>query len=493
MDSLLLADSSHRRRWYCCIFFSLACSTLIAAQGPVRLDISQYGMVSVKAGEDLRFAAEALPGGHGCRAQLLFLVSTGRSAGRSLSVNLAPGTSAFNDLKIHDALISAVKPVAWVDPKATEKDCALKLMSIGSAGAPPMDIAIPEHCLGSACRGEAASSLQSSHLRIYVFAEDGYRCRAQLGFKLPHDGVSGSSKYVNLISDHGDSLEWESGEDIDVKPDDRVIPVVAFHKGDRCTASAETVDSDGSMAPVPVEFYESPSVGLALDPISLPATINTLTAQIARNPNDLWAMSALAQALYRQGQKDRAINLLVNSLKTNPRAAQTWYLVAKFQFQKQDFAAARQSLEKYLDLRPGDTIGLSALGATLAQLHEFHEAERILRPLLESPSTRTALTLNSWAWTLAAEDQFSTALPFVEESDRLHPNCKFTLYLKATVLSGMGRTAESVAVAERVVQLDPDFILDRLLLAQLYSKEGNTEQTEKETEWLRTNFGTTGK
>jgi tetratricopeptide (TPR) repeat protein len=490
---LFRTERSARTRLFCCTLFVIACTTLVAAQGSARLDISKYGMVSVSTGEDLRLTADALPGGHGCRAELLFLMSTGRSAGRSLTVNLAPGTSAFDDLDVHDDLVSVVKPAAWIDPKVPEKDCAFKLTAIESAGAPSTDIAIPQQCLEQECLGHTAGSLQNSRLRIYVFAEDGGRCRAQLGFKLPQNGVSASSKYVNLISNHGDSLEWDSGEDVDVRPSDRVIPVVAFHQGDSCTASAEIVDgaASQSFSPVPVEYYESPTVGLALDPVSLPGTIDKLTAEIAKNPRNLWAISALAQAYDRQGQRERAINLLMNSLRANPKAAETWYLTAKFQFEKQDFSGARQSLAKYLELRPGDPRGLSALGATLAKLHRFDEAKRILGPLLENPSARTASVLNSWADVLSAEEQFSSALPFVEESDRLHPNCKFTLYLKATVLSGMGRIQESVAVAERVLQLDPDFMMDRVLLTQLYSKEGKTELAEQQTEWLRANFGKT--
>jgi hypothetical protein len=473
--------------------FFIGCTTLVAAQTSARLDISKYGMVSVSAGEGLRLTADALPGGLGCRAQLLFLMTTGRSAGRSLTVNLAPGTSAYDDLDVHDNLVSAVKPVAWVDPQAPEKDCALKLTAIASAGAPPIDIAVPRHCLERECHGESAGALEGSRLRIYVFAEDGDRCRAQLGFKLPRDAVAGSSKYVNLMSDHGDSLEWDSGEDIDVRPDDRVVPVVTFHEGDACIASAEIVSGAASQSftPVPVEFYESSSVGLALDPASLPTTINTLAAETARDPKDMWSASALAQAFYREGQRDRAIQLLTSILKSDPKAAETWYLLAKFQFQKQDYLFALQSLIRYLDLKPGDPRALSAEGVTLARLHRFDEAERILKPLLESPGTRTALALNSWAETLSGQQQYSAALPFVEESDRLHPNCKFTLYLKASVLSGLDRTTESIAVAERVLQLDPDFTANHLLLVRLYAKEGDAELAEKQSQWLRENLGKT--
>jgi predicted Zn-dependent protease len=89
---------------------------------------------------------------------------------------------------------------------------------------------------------------------------------------------------------------------------------------------------------------------------------------------------------------------------------------------------------------------------------------------------------------LSTQDRYSEALPFVEESDALHPNCKLTLYLKANILFGMGRIPESSATAERVVQLDPEFGLARLLLSKLYVKEGRVQEAQQQTEWLRTNF-----
>ena len=163
-------------------------------------------------------------------------------------------------------------------------------------------------------------------------------------------------------------------------------------------------------------------------------------------------------------------------------------MFAKIQFGKQDFNGALQALKTYLTLRPGDTRGLSALGATFAKLHRFDEAKQTLEPLLANRSTRTASALNSWAEMLSTQERYSEALPFVEESDVLHPNCKLTLYLKANILFEMGRMPESSATAERVVQLDPDFGLARLLLSKLYVKEGKTHEAQQQTDWLRANF-----
>lgn len=473
-----------------CLFLVLP--ALAAAQVPARLDISGFGIVSLGAGEDLRLTAEATSGGLGCKGQLTFLSSTGAAARRSLSINLAPGTNSFNDF--HTPGISGgivpVKAAMWIDSTSLQRDCKLSLKADGPDGIERRTIQIPEECQPGKCRGEIVGALRHSRLRIYVVAAEGHRCRAQMGFKLPDDSTSTSARYVNLMSNHGDSLEWNPGEDETLRPADHVTPVVAFHDGDSCIASAEILrgTTSDSFSSVPVEFYASSSVGLALDPASLPATVNKLVAELSKNPNDLWAIDSLAQAYNREGQKERAANLLANALAANPRAAETWYLFAKIQFGKQDFNGALQALKTYLTLRPGDTRGLSALGATFAKLHRFDEAKQTLETLLANRSTRTASALNSWAEMLSTQERYSEALPFVEESDVLHPNCKLTLYLKANILFEMGRMPESSATAERVVQLDPDFGLARLLLSKLYVKEGKTHEAQQQTDWLRANF-----
>jgi hypothetical protein len=463
-----------------------------AAQESARMDVSPFGMVSVGAGEYLRLTAEGTLSGLGCRGQLVFLSTTGASVRRSLSINLAPGTSAFDDFKSsgNSADIVPVKAALWIDSATTQRDCKLSLKAEEPDGTVRRNVQITEDCRPGQCAGETVGSLRNSRLRIYVIAAEGHRCRAQMGFKLPNDGTSASARYVNLMSNHGDWIEWVPGEDESLELTDHVIPVVAFHDGDSCLASAEVIrgTTSDSFNSVPVEFYASETVGLALDPASLPGTVSKLAGELSKDPNDLWAINSLAQAYNRQGEKERAVNLLTNALVTNPKAAETWYLLAKIQFGKRDFNGALQSLKTYLTLRPGNTRGLSALGATFAKLHRFDEAKQTLEPLLANRSTRTASALNSWADMLSTQERYSEALPFVEESDALHPNCKLTLYLKANILLGMGRIPESITTAERVVQLDPDFGLDRLLLAKLYAKEGNLEEAQKQTEWLHANY-----
>lgn len=489
----LLRANRRLKEWACVAFLFPA---LLTAQHSARLDISKYGMVSVGANEGLRLTAEATAGGRGCKAQLLFLSATGGSAGRSLSINLAPGTSAFDDLmpRGEAGKITSVKPTAWVDSAAgKEVDCTLSLAALGSTGMAVRTFQIPERCPTQECHGETVQTLENSRLRIYVFADDGSRCRAQLGFKLPQGGTSASSKYVNLMSNHGESLEWDPGEDEDLKPTDKLIPVVAFHEGDSCIASAEVLrgTSSATFVSVPVEFYPSPSVGLAMDPAALPATISKLSAAHAKSPNDLWVIDSLAQAYNRMGLRDMAIHLLTNSLASNPRDAASWYQLAKIQYDKKSFDDARQSLHNYLKLRPGDPQGLTALGLTLSQSFRFEEATRILSPLLENPSTRTPSALNAWAELLSAEGKNSDALRFVEESDRLHPNCKVTLYFKANILFAMGRIQESRDAAERAVQLDPDYGPARLLLVKVYTKEGKPEEAQQQESWLHHNLEAT--
>lgn len=468
---------------------------LLTAQRPMRVvDISKYGMVSVATNQGLRLRAEAAPGGRGCKAQLLYLTPTGGSAAKSLSINLAPGTSAFDDFKSGTTeKVTLVKPSVWVFSTEESVDCILSLSVLGSTGLVERSVNIPEYCSPQQCRGESAESLKDSRLRISVFATDGNRCRAQLGFKLSHGTTAAASKYLNLISDRGGSIEWNPAEDEDLKPGDQIVPVVAFHDGDNCVASAEVLRGTTSptFVSVPLEFYASSTVGLATNPTELPTTISTLSSELAKNPDDVWVMDSLAQAYAKEGLQSLAIRLLTAWLVSNPKDATTWFLLAKTQYEKNLFQNAEQSLKSYLRLKPDDPQGLTAFGLTLTQLRQFQEARRTLSPLLENPSTRNPAVLNAWARLLSAEGNSSEALHFVEESDRLHPSCKFTLYLKANILYDMGQFSDSRTFAERAVQLDPNYGMARLLLARAYRKEGKLEEARNQEAWLRQNFETT--
>jgi tetratricopeptide (TPR) repeat protein len=229
-------------------------------------------------------------------------------------------------------------------------------------------------------------------------------------------------------------------------------------------------------------------VGLAVDPASISNTIQTLQTELQTNSKDLWVINALAQAYDNHGERLRAINLLSNAVVVNPRASESWLLLAKFQYEKQDYKSAIESLEKCLALDPSNVIARAAYADSLAKVYRLDEAGKLFATLLKERSTRTPPVLTAYGDYLYIEQRFEEALQYLVESDVRHPNCERTLLVKAQILLALKRLPEATQTAERAVQIDSDFRLARLLLARLYYMQGRTREAGDQVAWLKANL-----
>jgi tetratricopeptide (TPR) repeat protein len=383
----------------------------------------------------------------------------------------------------------ALRPVAWVERDLGSRDCDLAVQVKGKTGKVLRAIPAAQNCEGPNCSGVPTTELAQLKLRLYLAATNDQICRAQMGFRLPTGRASATSKYVTLMPNHADWLDWRPGDE-DFSSTDSVIPVVAFHKGDSCVASSEVFVAENETATtvVPVQIYESPVVGLAIDPESISKTIYTLQTDLKTNPKDLWVINALGQAYDKHGERLQAINLLSNAVAVNPRASESWLLLAKFQYEKQDYISSIESLEKCLALDPTNLIARAAYADSLAKVHRLDEAGKLFATLLKEDDTRTPPVLTAYGDFLYTEERFAEALEYVVQSDVRHPNCERTLFVKARILLALERLAEATQVAERAVQIDSNFRVARLLLARLYAMQGKTHEAADQEAWLRANL-----
>jgi tetratricopeptide (TPR) repeat protein len=116
------------------------------------------------------------------------------------------------------------------------------------------------------------------------------------------------------------------------------------------------------------------------------------------------------------------------------------------------------------------------------------EAEKLIKPLIQDKNTRTPAVLTAYSDLLYTQGRFSDALSYVEEADLRHPNCENTLYVKARILQALNRFSEATAVAERVVQIDTNSRLARLLLLKMYVQQGRTRDADSQKAWLKANI-----
>jgi tetratricopeptide (TPR) repeat protein len=91
-----------------------------------------------------------------------------------------------------------------------------------------------------------------------------------------------------------------------------------------------------------------------------------------------------------------------------------------------------------------------------------------------------------------AEDHYYAALDFVAEGEREHALAEYKKSLEADpqfteamhgmarVLQDLNRLDEAIALAKRIVELDPDDVLAHTSLSVLYQKKGMIAEAEAE-------------
>lgn len=464
-----------------------ALSLSVSAQS--RVDISPFAVIGMAPGETITLKATADPSGQGCRAQLGFQDGEGNTLARSLAVNLAPRQSASTSYVAKNFLAGrlTVRPVAWVeDRRAPQNNCLLAAF-LPTDHLQTREISSTSNCNGAQCQGVFARDLDHRTLRLYVAATDRV-CHAQLGFRRSSGRTSETARYATVKPGHVVSLDWWPDDD-ELASAHSLIPVVAFHPGDRCISSAELFASENEPAasPVLVESYESPVVGLAVDPESVEATIQILKAQLEAHPEDLWIINSLAIAYDKHGERMRAVRILSDQVEVNPQASESWYLLAKLQFQEGQYNSAATSLEKTLALDPGNITAKAAYADVLTKVQRMDEARKLFETLLSEPQSRSSGVLTGYADFLYLEGKFPEALTAVEESDARHPNCSRTLLVEAKVLEGLKRIPDATQSAERAVQIDPSLRAARFLLLRLYHAQGNEAGAARQAAWITQN------
>jgi tetratricopeptide (TPR) repeat protein len=384
-----------------------------------------------------------------------------------------------------------MRPLAWVDRStAPGSNCVLVAHVKSQSVGPLREISRDANCdNGKNCRAVSVADLNRLTLRLYVVATT-HICRAQMGFRQSNGRTSVAAKYVTLTPDHAAWLDWRANDD-DLASTVPVIPAVAFHPGDTCIASSEMfgAEDEPAAAEVLVRSYESSVVGLAVDPASAEKTIEVLRNELETNPDNLWVINSLAEAYANHGETVRAVKLLSNHLEVNPRASESWLLLAKFQFQQGDYASSLVSLQRCLALDPNDMTAKAAFADALTKVGRRDEARKLFTILLRDDKTRSPALLTAYAEFLYLEGQLKEALTTVEESDARHPKCGRTLRVEAQVLQALKRLPEATVSAERAVQLDPNLRSARVLLMRLYHAQGKMQEATEQAAWLKDNAG----
>jgi len=183
---------------------------------------------------------------------------------------------------------------------------------------------------------------------------------------------------------------------------------------------------------------------MSLSQQGIERTVAELQARLARSPNDLETLVALAGELRRLGRTDDAIACFQRALAMHPNVAEIWFNLGNAQSAKSDTAAAAESYARALALKP-----------------DMGPAHFNLANLLRDKGDLAA-----------AESAYGRALALMPEHAVLHMNL-------GNLLRRLDRLDEAIACHRRALALEPQRHEARFNLANALLAKGERDEAAR--------------
>jgi membrane associated rhomboid family serine protease/Flp pilus assembly protein TadD len=175
---------------------------------------------------------------------------------------------------------------------------------------------------------------------------------------------------------------------------------------------------------------------------------------------------------------DAAIPFYEAALKLRPASAVTLhYDLARVYWQKKDFAAAEQELQKALKMQPNDDAILYELGGMRLEQHHFADARQSFAQLLaiNPQSAEAHLGLGSVA---SAEGNCVLAQGEYAQAERLNPQLGEVHARQGACLMGAGDYDAAIAAFRKEIEVAGDNESTERALAAAYKAKGMSAEAE---------------
>ena len=206
-------------------------------------------------------------------------------------------------------------------------------------------------------------------------------------------------------------------------------------------------------------------------------TLQPLLMEKEPDPNVL----ALASSAYEgEGDTPKAVELLRQAIVLNPKKIKYYLDFATLSFNHQSFQVGVDMVNVGLKRTPDAAPLYVARGVLYIQMAQYEQGEADFQ-------TATRLNPRESSGAIAQgmaqiqQSNLDEALATVNSQIKLHPREAFLYYLKAQILVQKGTAAgtpefkEAIAAATRAAQLNPEFVLPRDILGNLYLKSGQLD------------------
>ena len=216
--------------------------------------------------------------------------------------------------------------------------------------------------------------------------------------------------------------------------------------------------------------------------------IDTFDKTIALDPNNAAAMKLRGDALYLTGKEPEAEKSFRDALVVDPANQAAHYALGRMFYQQSRYPEAVAEFRKVIESDPKSYRALDNLALCyealnqddLALKHYFQALDLVYKDHPEYDWVYGNLA----NFYLARGDN-EKAFQLAAEAAKRNPNSARNFFLTGKALSKLDKTEQSVRWLQQAERLDPEYPEPRYLLAQIYRKQGKTEEAARELKRFR--------
>jgi tetratricopeptide (TPR) repeat protein len=205
--------------------------------------------------------------------------------------------------------------------------------------------------------------------------------------------------------------------------------------------------------------------------------VETLQPLLEAKESDPDVLDLASSAYEDQGDTPKAVELLRQAIVSNPKKIKYYLDFATLSFNHQSFQVGIDMVNVGLKQAPNAAPLYVARGILYIQLAQYDEGEADFQTATRlDPSQASSAVAQGMAQ--IQQSNLDQALATVKSQLKSHSQDAFLYYMKAQILVQKGAPAgspefkEAIAEATRATQLNPDFVLPRDILGNLYLKSG---------------------
>ena len=208
-----------------------------------------------------------------------------------------------------------------------------------------------------------------------------------------------------------------------------------------------------------------------------PEALDVLERALARNHDDVFALGTKAQVLAAQGQRQQAVELLMRAVELDATLPWTRFELSENLRLVGRYDEAVAHYDEMLKLQPERVDALSGKANALEILERYEEALRVIDQALElDPTYGFGLATKGALLADCGEFEAARECYLRATADETAPS--WELIGAGFVLRILGRYAEAQQVLQRAVELDPDDLTARHILADAYTSGGQPDRAK---------------